>query len=107
MMAFPDLKHKLEVSEVTLGLLSNITPTTPKGIETFFINKLFGLFHFFKITLIGSFKLLTLFIALHILLIFFKSIVSLSIKLFFSFFLIANLTSLLFCLIINLLFFFD
>ena len=33
--AFPDLKHRLETSEATLGLLSNITPITPIGIESF------------------------------------------------------------------------
>lgn len=34
---FPDFKHKAAASEVTLGLASNITPITPKGVDTFFM----------------------------------------------------------------------
>ena len=40
--AFPDLKHKLATSEVTLGLLSYITPITPIGIDTLLILNLLG-----------------------------------------------------------------
>ena len=46
--AFPDLKHKLATSDVTLGLLSYITPITPIGIDTLLIFNPFGLFHFLK-----------------------------------------------------------
>ena len=56
--AFPDLKHKLETSDVTLGLLSYITPITPIGIDTFLSINPLGLFHFSKILSIGSFKLI-------------------------------------------------
>ena len=65
--AFPDLKHKLEMSDVTFGLLSNIIPMIPIGIETLLINKLFGLFHLFKVTSTGSFNFLTFFMAVQIL----------------------------------------
>ena len=43
---FPDLKHNVETSAVTLGLLSYIIPITPIGIVTFFILRPFGLIHF-------------------------------------------------------------
>ncbi len=69
--AFPDLKHKLDTSEDTSGLLSNIIPIIPNGIETFLINKLFGLFHLLIVISTGSFNLLTFFIAKQILFIFF------------------------------------
>ena len=65
--AFPDLKHKLATSEVTLGLLSYITPITPIGIETLLIFNPFGLLHFSKILSIGSFSLIIFFIELFIL----------------------------------------
>ena len=94
------------MSEATLGLLSNIPPITPKGIDTLFINNLFGLFHFSKVTSIGSFKFLTLLIAAHMLINFFRSIINLSIRFFLSFCLVANFISLLFCFNIIFLFFF-
>ena len=46
--AFPDLKHKLATSEVTLGLLSYITAITPIGIDTLLIINPFGCFHLSK-----------------------------------------------------------
>ena len=55
--ALPDLKHKLATSDVTLGLLSKITPITPIGIVTLFIFNPFGLFHFFNVTFTGSLSL--------------------------------------------------
>ena len=64
MTAFPDLKHNDATSAVTLGLLSYITPITPIGIETFDITKPFGLFHFSKMTFVGSLKLIIFFIEL-------------------------------------------
>ena len=42
---FPDLKHNVETSAVTLGLLSYIIPIIPIGIVTFFILRPFGLIH--------------------------------------------------------------
>ena len=54
--ALPDLKHKLATSDVTLGLLSKITPITPIGIVTFLIFSPFGLLHFFKVIFTGSFS---------------------------------------------------
>ena len=55
----PDLKHKLETSEVTLGLLSYIAAITPIGIVTLLIFSPFGLFHSLKVISIGSFSLAT------------------------------------------------
>ena len=49
--AFPDLKHSAETSDVTLGLLSYITPMTPKGIVTLEILRPLGLFQLSKILL--------------------------------------------------------
>ena len=71
MTAFPDLKHNDATSAVTLGLLSYITPITPIGIDTFDITKPFGLFHFSKMTFVGSLKLIIFFIELVIAIIFF------------------------------------
>ena len=70
MTAFPDLKHNDATSAVTLGLLSYITPITPIGIDTFDITKPFGLFHFSKMTFVGSLKLIIFFIELVIAIIF-------------------------------------
>ena len=82
MTAFPDLKHKDAISAVTLGLLSYITPITPIGIDTFDITKPFGLFHFSKMTFVGSLKLIIFFIELVIAIIFFSFNINLWIKLF-------------------------
>ena len=41
--ALPDLRHKAPASAVTLGLLSKITPMTPRGVETRDIFKPLGL----------------------------------------------------------------
>ena len=65
--AFPDLKHKLATSEVTLGLLSYITPITPIGMDTLLIFNPLGLLHFSRVLSIGSFSLIILFIELFIL----------------------------------------
>ena len=54
--AFPDLKHSADTSDVTLGLLSNITPITPIGIVTLLISSPFGLFHLEVTWLTGSLK---------------------------------------------------
>ena len=54
--ALPDLKHRPATSDVTLGLLSKITPITPIGIVTLFIFNPFGLLHFFRVTFAGSFS---------------------------------------------------
>ena len=64
--AFPDLKHKLATSEVTLGLLSYITPITPIGMDTLLILNPFGLIHFSRILSTGSFSLIILFIEVFI-----------------------------------------
>ena len=69
--ALPDLKHKLATSDVTLGLLSYITPITPIGIDTLLIFKPFGLLHFSRILSTGSFSLAILFIEFFILFNFF------------------------------------
>ena len=53
----PDLKHNVETSAVTLGLLSYIIPITPIGIVTFFILRPFGLIHSSSFWSIGSLKL--------------------------------------------------
>jgi hypothetical protein len=45
--ALPDLKHKLATSDVTLGLLSKITPITPIGIVTLLIFNPLGSTPFF------------------------------------------------------------
>ena len=54
--ALPDLKHRPATSDVTLGLLSKITPITPIGIVTLFIFNPFGLLHFLRVTFTGSFS---------------------------------------------------
>ena len=82
--AFPDLKHKLATSEVTLGLLSYITPITPIGIDTLLIFKPLGLLHFSRVLSTGSFNLVILFIEFFILSNSLWPMVSLSIKLFFN-----------------------
>ena len=56
---FPDLKHKVETSAVTFGLLSYIIPIIPIGIVTLFIFRPFGLFHFFNSISTGSLSLIT------------------------------------------------
>ena len=62
MTVFPDLKHKDATSDVTFGLLSYIIPITPIGIDIFEIFKPFGLFHFSRTLLVGSFNLIIFFI---------------------------------------------
>jgi len=52
--AFPDLKHKLETSDVTFGLLSYINPIIPIGTETLFIVSPLGLCHLLSVTFVGS-----------------------------------------------------
>ena len=84
--AFPDLKHKLATSEVTLGLLSYITPMTPIGIDTLLIFNPLGLLHFARVLSTGSLSLIILLIESFISSNFLLLIVSLSIKLFFNFF---------------------
>ena len=99
--AFPDLKHKLETSEVTFGLLSKIIPITPIGIEIFLIISPFGLLHLCRVTSIGSLSFEIFFIADCIPLSFTEFNNNLSIKFSFNFFLIAKLISLLFSFVIN------
>ena len=73
--ALPDLKHRPATSDVTLGLLSKITPITPIGIVTLLIFNPLGLLHFFRVTFTGSLSFEILFIES---LIFFSFISSIS-----------------------------
>ena len=54
--ALPDLKHRPATSDVTLGLLSKITPITPIGIDTLLMFNPLGLLHFSNIIFTGSFS---------------------------------------------------
>ena len=81
----PDLKHKEETSQATLGLLSKITPITPIGMETFLIMSPLDLFQEESIFPTGSSNLIISLIACLIFSILFLFKVNRSIKLSFSF----------------------